>query len=62
MSNPDLQVNAITTMCNMTHLITLPTHVNLITVTEIVHQSSCKGIRKHARFLSSSTVFGRIIM
>ena len=41
MSNPDLQVNTITTMCNMTYLITLTTYANLITVAEIVRKSSC---------------------
>ena len=47
MSNPDLQVNVITTMCDMTHVMTLPTHANLITVVEIVHQSSCEVFCNH---------------
>ena len=41
MSNPDLQVNTITTMCDMTYIISPLTHKNLITVTEIVRKSSC---------------------
>lgn len=44
-SNPDLQVNTITTMCNMTYLMTLPTYASLITVSEIVRKSSCKLLK-----------------
>ena len=43
LSNLDLQVNAITTMCHMIYVISSLTHENLITVTEIVRKSSCTG-------------------
>ena len=46
-SNPDLQVNTITTTCNMTYLMTLPTYASLITVSEIVRKSSCKLLIKN---------------